>query len=253
MLINVHRNGRLESKNLTLVSHRGGKGFGPENTLESLAGALEFGVEMVETDVRMSSDGVPFICHSPFLGLHLLTHMTMSEIREKAPDIPTLEEYLNLAGDACSLNLEIKRCEPAVLAEAISRASLAHPILVSSFDADFLKEFRRTGGGEVLGLLTQYELAVERQIGEAARCGATTLLPVSHEVNVNLVSAAHDAALGVITWTVNSASQLESMIEADVDGVITDCYRELKEFLEAGALEKKAEGISLLGDSSSLL
>ena len=72
-------------------------------------------------------------------------------------------------------------------------------------------------------------------------------------MNVNLVSAAHDAALGVITWTVNSASQLESMIEADVDGVITDCYRELKEFLEAGALEEKAEGISLLGDSSSLL
>jgi len=47
MLVKIRHNEQLISANLLLVSHRGGKGFGPENTLDSLRGALKFGVEMV--------------------------------------------------------------------------------------------------------------------------------------------------------------------------------------------------------------
>ena len=92
MDVDVVVDGEVLTKDFVLISHRGGKGFGPENTLQSLQGALDFGVEMIETDVRMSADGVPVIHHSPFIGLRLLSRMDMEEIRQREPDLPTLQE-----------------------------------------------------------------------------------------------------------------------------------------------------------------
>jgi glycerophosphoryl diester phosphodiesterase len=241
MLIELRSNGEVERRELALISHRGGKGFGPENTLQSLEGALDFGVEMVETDVRMSGDGVPVIHHSPFLGLHLLARMTVAEIGERAPEIPTLREYLDLAGGRCAMNLEIKRCDASVLAAIIAAAEPVFPILVSSFDADFLEDFRRIGSPVELGLLSQYELAGERILKDAHRCGANTLLPVSFAVRNGLVDMAHTAGLRVITWTVNSPELLQDTVAAGVDGVITDSYPEIKEFLESGDMGLRAD------------
>jgi glycerophosphoryl diester phosphodiesterase len=243
MLISLDAGGVVEPRELVLISHRGGKGFGPENTLESLQGALDFGVEMIETDVRMSGDGIPFIHHSPFLGLHLISCLTAAEIREKAPEIPKLHEYLDLAGGRCAVNLEIKKCDTTVLAEAIASARTAFPILVSSFDEEFLEEFAHLGSDVELGLLNQYELAAERMLRDAERCGAATLLPVSFSVRNGLVEAAHAKGLKVITWTVNSPEQLMDVLIAGVDGVITDAYPELKLFLESGAQDRGASAI----------
>ena len=243
MYIRLPVNGGFRNKELALVSHRGGKGFGPENTLQSLEAAIDFGVEMVETDVRMSKDGVPVIHHSPFLGFRLLGHMTAREIEESAPEVPTLEEYLELAAGRCALNLEIKKCDPAVLAEAIGGVETALPILVSSFDADFLVEFSRTGSPVQLGVLSQYELSGDRLLREADACGATTLLPVSYSVREDLVRAAHAAGLRVVTWTVNSSEHALELLHADVDGIITDSYPELKEWLENG-LPGTREGLA---------
>ena len=46
----------------------------------------------------------------------------------------------------------------------------------------------------------------------------------------------------VVTWTVNNTSQLADLIEAGVDGIITDNYPELREWLET-------EEVELGGDS----
>jgi glycerophosphoryl diester phosphodiesterase len=131
------------------------------------------------------------------------------------------------------LNLEIKKCDAGILAAALEAATFARPLLVSSFDADFLQDFGKVGSGAELGLLSQYERATERMLDEAERCGATTLLPASFAIRIALVDAAHEAGLKVITWTVNSTQLLEEMFVAGVDGIITDAYRELKSYLES--------------------
>lgn len=252
MLIKLCRDGDVKTKELILISHRGGKGFGPENTLESLSRALEYGVEMVETDVRISRDGVPLIHHSPFIGLHLLSHMDMSEIREKAPHIPTLEEYISMAGGRCSLNLEIKSCQPSTLAEIIERAKPSFPILVSSFDSDFIGQFGHYGNYAECGLVTQYDPVVKRIIEETIACGATTLLPVYYSIGEGLVDAAHQAGLCVYAWTVNTDSVARNLIMAGVDGLITDTYKEMKEWLETRTMVQMSAGQTLLDDSSML-
>ena len=251
MLVEIRGGGRGMRRELALISHRGGKGFGPENTLQSLQAALDFGVEMIETDVRMTADGIPMIQHSPFIGLHLLSRMDLAEIAEKAPEIPTLNGFLELAAGRCAMNLEIKKCDAGVLAKAIDTASFAYPVLVSSFDADFLQDLVKAGLEVELGLLSQYELAAERMLKEAERCGATTLLPVSFAIRRALVDAAHEAGLKVITWTVNSTELLMEMVMAGVDGVITDDYPELKSFLESAPQAREAaEAVAAYGADS---
>jgi glycerophosphoryl diester phosphodiesterase len=250
--IKLRKDGDVKTGELVLISHRGGKGFGPENTLESLARALEYGVEMVETDVRISRDGVPLIHHSPFIGLHLLSHLYMAEIREKAPQIPTLEEYIYMAGKRCAINLEIKRCEPSILAEIIGWAKPDFPVLVSSFDGDFIRQFMQHESCAACGLITQYELSSNRAVEEAMACGAKTLLPVFYSVTEDLVNAAHEEGIKVFTWTVNTDSKARDMIIAGVDGLITDSYRELEEWLQTQTESYVAAGQALLGDSSIL-
>ncbi|MDI7251565.1 MAG: glycerophosphodiester phosphodiesterase, partial [Actinomycetota bacterium] len=131
-----------------------------------------------------------------------------------------------------SLNLEIKRCDPDVLAEMLREFLFPDPPLVSSFDAAFLSAFRRTGYRAPLGLLDQYEPVKDRLFRKARECGASVILPLYLGVDRELVTAAQREGLRVITWTVNTTSALRSLLEWGVDGVITDDYSKLRSFLE---------------------
>lgn len=46
-----------------LVAHRGFAGEYPENTIEALERAIELGLDKVEIDVQLTSDGVPVMLH----------------------------------------------------------------------------------------------------------------------------------------------------------------------------------------------
>jgi glycerophosphoryl diester phosphodiesterase len=163
--------------------------------------------------------------------------MTISELKERAPEIPTLEEYLEVTDEKCRLNLEIKQCDPDVLAEAIKEIPPAYAPLISSFDTDFLQGFAKLADTAELGFLSRYETSEDHLIQEAMRYGVSTILPASYLIDEDLVKKAHSAQMNIITWTVNNTSQLADLIEAGVDGIITDHYPELKEWLETEVVE----------------
>lgn len=50
-----------------LQGHRGARGLKPENTLPSFEAALDAGVSTIETDVHLTRDGEPVLCHDPVL------------------------------------------------------------------------------------------------------------------------------------------------------------------------------------------
>ena len=53
----------LDYKGLAVLAHRGGADESPENTLESFEYSSSLGCKFIETDVQVSSDGVPYIFH----------------------------------------------------------------------------------------------------------------------------------------------------------------------------------------------
>ena len=52
-----------------LQGHRGARGLRPENTLPSFETALDLGVTSVETDLHLTRDSVPVLCHDPMSSL----------------------------------------------------------------------------------------------------------------------------------------------------------------------------------------
>jgi len=48
---------------LEVQGHRGARGLGPENTLAGFEIALDLGVTSIETDVHLTKDNVPILCH----------------------------------------------------------------------------------------------------------------------------------------------------------------------------------------------
>jgi glycerophosphoryl diester phosphodiesterase len=76
-----------------LQGHRGARGLKPENTLPSFEAALDIGVSSIESDVHLTRDGVPVICHDPDLGSLLSMSSTKTPLpRERKLSLLTLAE-----------------------------------------------------------------------------------------------------------------------------------------------------------------
>ncbi|WP_426366458.1 glycerophosphodiester phosphodiesterase [Streptomyces sp. E-08] len=90
---------------VTAVGHRGDPYRVRENTLPSIASAIEQGADAVEIDVRLTGDGVPVLLHDDTLKrlwghdrpLSGLTHELLRELT--GGGVPTLRDALLTAGD----------------------------------------------------------------------------------------------------------------------------------------------------------
>ena len=108
-----------------LIGHRGVKDLSPENTLESIAMALELGLTFVEIDVKISKDKLPILLHDDTLdrttnGNGLVIDYDYENIRKLDAGkffykkdtnifVPKLEDTLNLCiNNNVNLNIELK-------------------------------------------------------------------------------------------------------------------------------------------------
>ncbi|MER7625421.1 glycerophosphodiester phosphodiesterase [Streptomyces sp. NPDC126503] len=89
---------------VTVVGHRGDPYRVRENTLPSIASAIERGADAVEVDVRLTADGVPVLLHDDTLKrlwrhelpLASLPYARLRELTDGG--VPTLREALVVAG-----------------------------------------------------------------------------------------------------------------------------------------------------------
>ena len=122
----------FDCKNTVAVcGHRGERKHGIENTMAAIQYAVDLGVDMIETDVRMSKDGDLFLMHNLNLedltsGSGYVSGHTYKEMKTinaaihgrssdyftvpKFAHVPLLDEFLDLAADCpgLMLNIDIK-------------------------------------------------------------------------------------------------------------------------------------------------
>ncbi|CAN7629869.1 glycerophosphodiester phosphodiesterase [Bosea sp. LjRoot237] len=101
------------------IAHRGGALLGPENSAEAFEQAKAVGAEMVETDVRLSADGMLVCLHDADLRRiagdpRLVAETGLAELRAVLPGLLTLEDAL-AASAPIGLLLDLKLTDPAVL------------------------------------------------------------------------------------------------------------------------------------------
>ncbi len=214
-----------------LVGHRGTRTVAPENTLSAFRRAFEAGLDGVEFDVQRSLDGALVITHDSAVEGTDVRDLTLAELRERLPQLATLDELFALARGYPGrlLNLEIKAegVRTRGLERAVVRAVLASRaadrVLVSSFNPLSLLRVRLLAPGLRVALL--YAPDTVRRLGARPRPGwlhVDALHPHHGMVDRGRVAGAHARAVAVNVWTVNDPDDMRRLRAMGVDAIMGD-------------------------------
>ena len=234
-----------------VIAHRGASGDRAENTLPAFERAIELGADMIETDLHLSRDGVIVIHHDA--GLERLGEpgeirdRTAAELAEidAAPEetaaqrIPTLLDLLEGFAPRIDFNLELKvglaapydGIEELVLA-AVRERGLLPRMLFSCFDDGVLERLRAASSEARIAVLVSPR-EPEGVLERADRVRAEALNPQCFLVVPEWVTAAHEAGLAVYPYTANELPEMERLLDAGVDGIITNYPARLRELLDS--------------------
>ena len=138
-----------------IIGHRGARNLWPENSLEGFRRTRDLGIDAVEFDVHLSSDGELVVIHDPSLertteGAGPVAEQTAKDL--DAMGVPSLEAVLDVyAGTPIELHIEIKTdvlgrpyegLEKQLL-DVIARRKLEQQAVVTSFVPEILETVRR--------------------------------------------------------------------------------------------------------------
>ncbi|WAP51374.1 glycerophosphodiester phosphodiesterase family protein [Arthrobacter sp. ATA002] len=248
-----------------VVGHRGNSGLAPENTAAAFARALAAGADMVETDVRLSADGEPFLCHDGTGGRTTnvaevfperadapITSFTAAELRrldaggwfgEEFAGEPVLflSELPAAVDFALGINLEIKAPQESPGVEEAVAAALRepdwmrlrgqNPVAVSSFDPEAVRAFARLAPEVPAWQLVETVPDAAVLAGGAVR-GLQGIVADHHSLTPDSAAAVRAAGLGLWVYTVNDTAEMSRMIDLGADALITDFPAVLVELLE---------------------
>ena len=207
--------------------------------------AVELGARFIETDLQITRDARVIAMHDFTLdrttnGKGQVHMMTLEEIRAldagssfgdrgmgvfSGERVPTLKEILDFAKEHDVIfYLEIKSgpawgVEHAVVATLRDHNASAR-VVILSFDSTALETVYRLDSTLMTGFLCEHPSndLVERTV----RAGARQVVARGDLVTPALVDKAHHAGLQVVAWTINDVEQMRRLIEAGVNGIITD-------------------------------
>lgn len=179
-----------------LVAHRGAHGLGPEgkvleNTLEAFGLCLERGVWGAEMDILLTRDGEPVIHHDAHCGRIfnrpdiLIAETRFRDLRQAVPQIPHLDEVLQLNAGRMHLMLEIKESWrlrtglPQRITPWLNSLTPGEDYHLLSLVPDHLEGFRdipRSAFVDVAEANTAEILKQNRELGHGAMAGSFALM-----------------------------------------------------------------------------
>jgi glycerophosphoryl diester phosphodiesterase len=214
-----------------VIGHRGAAAYAPENTLESFREARRRGATWVETDIKLTSDGVPIVMHDESLkrttGVDRLVAKTPRA--ELPAGVPTFEEAIAcFAAEGLGCNVEIKPCPGRevetgrVVVETLRRcwpASLPSPLL-SSFADPSLAEAHRVAPEFARALLLDRIEDDWRARAEAVV--ATGINTDGEKLTANRAVEIRKAGYALGVYTIDDGDVARALVGMGVDCVITD-------------------------------
>lgn len=261
-----------------IIAHRGANKKAPQNTIPAFIKAIEENADGFETDVHLTRDNVPVICHNYTIdatsdGVGEISSYTLEEIKkfdfgsyfsEDFADtpLPTLEEFLELTSksDCEIINIELKcpREGMTVLVEktleCIDKVGCLDKVLISSFSPEILKTVKAMNEScKTAFLYPTSQINVYKPVINpfpvVENISCDVLHPASAAVLEKHVKLAHEKGLKVNVWTVNEKKAIERLLDFGVDGLITDMPLETRQIVEEYESKKKEEEECLKEDS----
>ncbi len=211
-----------------IIGHRGARGLAPENTLAAIDKALANGADMIEIDVRVSSDGVPVLSHGKSLAGHPRLHIrehSYQALQAARPDLPTLDEAVRHVKRRVPLMLEVKpgvAIGPfvATLRDALRDGWQPNDFLLGSKSQRILVALHHALPAIDKVVIERF-LSV-RAVSRAKQVGTRTLAMNQHFVWFGFVSAMHRRGYKLFVYTLNNPAKAKRWQRRGLAGVVTD-------------------------------
>ena len=246
----------LNRRRPLVIAHRGYSMLAPENTIPAFEYALTAGADLVELDYHHSKDGVPVVMHDYDLDRTTdadeqsgkkkirLDSMLAGDLQPfdagkwfnphfTGTRIPLLTQALDTIQKRGVTLIERKAGDAASCVKLIKERDLLNKVVVQAFDWNYLKDFHSLEPLQVLAALGPPSTYNGARLSDAEKAlspkwnslvkelGARAIV-WNKQVNKEAVDDAHKQDLKVWVYTINDARLANDMLDAGVDGIITD-------------------------------
>ncbi|MFC0186874.1 glycerophosphodiester phosphodiesterase [Fictibacillus aquaticus] len=234
------------SEQVQTVAHRGASGYAPENTMAAFRKGVEMKADYIEIDVQMSKDGELVVIHDTTLdrttdGSGNVKDHTLEDLRRLdagsfySPEfagekIPTFEEVIDeFRGNGILIELKAPHLYPGIekkVAAVLKKRDMDKPannkIIIQSFDFNSLKITNELLPDMPIGALTgnKDDLTAAKLKEFSAYCEYVN--PYLGNVTSEVVDSSHSYDMGIMSWTVRKQEEVQPLLNAGVDGIITD-------------------------------
>jgi glycerophosphoryl diester phosphodiesterase len=227
------------------IAHRGAGKLAPENTLAAMRVGYAHGYRMVEFDVKLSGDGVPFLLHDDTLdrttdGRGRADALTWAELAkldagswhsavyagEMLPTLGAIARWSIANGVAC--NIEIKPSPGRESATGAAVALDARALWRGAPIAPLLSSFSEAAMAEAMAVAPElpramlFEKVPPDWPERLARLQCVALDTDYREIDPALVTAVHTAGYKMLCYTPNDPAKAAELVRWGADGIITD-------------------------------
>jgi glycerophosphoryl diester phosphodiesterase len=235
------------------MAHRGGAIEHLENTMPAFQACLALGYRYLETDVRVTADGVLVAFHDPTLDrvtdrTGRIENLPWREVRAALiggrQPVVRLDDLLGAWPDV-RFNLDIKAAGAlAPLVRTVRRLKVEDRICLASFSDARIAAARRILGPAVCTSLGPRGVAALRLSSYSPRAAGLVRIEAGCAqvplqlggrplVDERFLAAAHSRGLQVHVWTVDAEQEATELLELGVDGLMTDRPGMLRDVLKA--------------------
>ncbi len=264
MMLILTSTGCSSKRTVEVIAHRGGSRLAPENTLAAFQNAIDLGVDMIEIDVEQTSDSVVVVIHDSKVdrttnGKGSVDSLSFDYIRTldagswfdksfENEKIPTLDEVLDLINGKVKLLIEIKEGSeryPEIEQKTVNVVQNYNAyswVIVQSFNKKAIDRVRRLDKGVktfyLLGRnFDEYYAELRSDNNPELKLNYDGIAVHHSKLSPESVDSVKQFGLEVYTWTVDEVDEMKKMMDAGVDGIITDSPDKLINLLESGIEE----------------
>jgi glycerophosphoryl diester phosphodiesterase len=210
-------------------AHRGARAHARENTIEAFTLGLRLGATGLESDVWLTSDGVPVLDHDGVVRMGRRKRAIRELARADLPShIPALTDLFAECGHDYHLSLDLKdpASGPVVVAvtreaapELLPRLWLCDPDVERLIDLRPLSSDVRLVNSTKLGRMKQ---GPERRAAELSSAGIDAVNLHHTEWTGGLTTLFHRFRRACLAWDLQFEHQLRPIVRMGIDGVFSD-------------------------------
>lgn len=225
-------------------AHRGASAYAPQNTMLAFYLGLYMGANGIETDVKLSKDGVPVLFHDDSLekiaGVEgRISDFTFEELQEititknnLSDKITGFEDFLkHFSFRDLTFAIELKQKDVVqITADLLRKYNLIEKTVITSFDYEELCLMRSYAPEFKCGFLTS-EISDEL-LSDMKKKGISEICPIASLATPENVKIWHDMGFNVRAWGIGDEGLMKSAYDAGVDGMTVNFPDKLTEYIK---------------------